>query len=62
VPVDVFPPATVVGLRLNEVKLNGPMFRVAFFDVVPSVPVIVADIELATTEVVTEKVAEVAPA
>jgi len=38
------------------------MFRVAFFDVVPSVPVIVADIELATTEVVTEKVAEVAPA
>jgi len=63
VPVELFPPVTLVGLNVTDVSVTvvGFTLRVAV-RVVPSVPEIVTGVEAATALVVTLKVAPVAPA
>jgi len=62
VPVELFPPTTEVGLNASEDRAPGAMtLRVAFW-LTPYVPVITADVVVATALVVTVKVADVLPA
>ncbi len=58
VPVEVAPPVTELGLSVTEVRLAGSMVTPAFWEIESKVPVIVAVISDATTEVVTGNVAE----
>ena len=61
-PMEEELPTTVVGLSVKAVRVAGLIVRLAVFDALYSVPVIVADTEVATGMVVTVNVAEVAPA
>jgi hypothetical protein len=62
VPVDELPPWSEVGERVNPVRPGGVMVRVVFTDVEPSVAVMVAVADVATTEVVIVNVPVEAPA
>jgi hypothetical protein len=61
VPVEVAPPATVVGDREIELRLGGAMDKVAVAVVPPVVAVIVDDVLVGTATVETVKVAVFAP-
>jgi hypothetical protein len=63
VPVERVPPITLVGLIVNDASAGGAGFMVRTALLVPPyVPVIVADVDVETTLVVTANVAVVAPA
>lgn len=64
VPVELFPPLTLVGLRVNEERVTVPagvMVNVACCELLPSVAVITAVVVLLTDVVVTVNVADVEP-
>jgi len=62
VPVDVFPPTTLVGFKLTPFSKDASTVSVAVFDELPSVPLIVAEMDVDTGTVVMGKVADVEPA
>jgi len=62
VPVEDFPPVTVVGLSFSEVSAGALMARIPVAEAVPTDATIEALTELTTGVVLTEKVAEVLPA
>lgn len=65
VPVELFPPLTLVGLSVSEERVTVPpavvMVKVACCELLPSVAVMVAVVVVVTDVVVTVKEAEVEP-
>lgn len=62
VPVEGAPPCTIGGLTLTLTMLGALIAKAAWAVVTPKVPVIVAEVEIATAFVVTVKLTELVPA
>ena len=60
-PVTALPPATVAGLKVNSVRVGALTARLAFAELSPIEPVMVATVLTATGVVAIEKVAVVFP-
>jgi hypothetical protein len=61
VPVDVLPPATVVGLTLTETRASAVMVSVALVELDPTLAIIVAGVDFDTADVVIVNCAVVEP-